>query len=48
MRDGWPGLYMLNIPTPIIVINRGNAGEDIFKNDREKEKFLQYLPYFPG
>lgn len=25
------------------VINRGNAGEDIFKGDRDKEKFLEYL-----
>ena len=25
------------------VINRGNAGEDIFINDRDKEKFLEYL-----
>jgi len=25
------------------VINRGNAGEDIFKSDRDREKFLEYL-----
>ena len=25
------------------VINRGNNREKIFKNDREKEKFLEYL-----
>jgi REP element-mobilizing transposase RayT len=25
------------------VINRGNGGEDIFKNERDKEKFLEYL-----
>lgn len=25
------------------VMNRGNAGEDIFKNDRDREKFLEYL-----
>lgn len=25
------------------VINRGNAGENIFINDRDKEKFLEYL-----
>lgn len=25
------------------VINRGNAGEDIFINKRDREKFLEYL-----
>ncbi len=25
------------------VINRGNAGENIFKGKRDKEKFLEYL-----
>jgi len=36
LRVEYPGAYYH-------VINRGNAGEDIFKNDRDKEKFLQYL-----
>jgi len=25
------------------VINRGNAGDDIFKSLRDREKFLEYL-----
>jgi len=25
------------------VINRGNAGESIFKSKRDREKFLEYL-----
>jgi len=25
------------------VINRGNAGEDIFINDQDRKKFLEYL-----
>ena len=25
------------------VINRGNAGEDIYINERDREKFLEYL-----
>ena len=36
LRVEYPGAYYH-------VINRGNAGEVIFKNDRDKEKFLEYL-----
>jgi len=25
------------------VVNRGNAGEDIFINDQDRKKFLEYL-----
>ncbi len=36
LRVEYPGAYYH-------VINRGNGGEKIFKNDRDKEKFLEYL-----
>ena len=36
LRIEYPGAYYH-------VINRGNAGENIFLNDRDKEKFLEYL-----
>ena len=36
LRVEYPGAYYH-------VINRGNGGENIFKNDRDKEKFLEYL-----
>ena len=36
LRVEYPGAYYH-------VINRGNAGEDIFISDRNKEKFLEYL-----
>ena len=36
LRVEYPGAYYH-------VINRGNAGERIFKNKRDKEKFLEYL-----
>jgi REP element-mobilizing transposase RayT len=36
LRVEYPGAYYH-------VINRGNAGEKIFKNKRDKEKFLEYL-----
>jgi REP element-mobilizing transposase RayT len=36
LRVEYPGAYYH-------VINRGNAGEEIFKNARDREKFLEYL-----
>ena len=36
LRDEYPGAYYH-------LINRGNAGENIFDRDGDKEKFLQYL-----
>ncbi len=36
LRVEYPGAYYH-------VINRGNNQEHIFKNDRDKEKFLEYL-----
>jgi len=36
LRVEYPGAYYH-------VINRGNNQEKIFKNDRDREKFLQYL-----
>ena len=36
LRIEYPGAYYH-------VINRGNAGEDIFKSARDHEKFLDYL-----
>ena len=36
LRIEYPGAYYH-------VINRGNNQEKIFKNDRDREKFLQYL-----
>ena len=36
LRVEYPGAYYH-------IINRGNAGEKIFKNKRDKEKFLEYL-----
>ena len=36
LRVEYPGAYYH-------VINRGNGGERIFKSDRDKEKFLEYL-----
>ena len=36
LRVEYPGAYYH-------VINRGNIQEIIFKNDRDKEKFLEYL-----
>jgi len=36
LRVEYPGAYYH-------VINRGNAGENIFNNDRDREKFLEYL-----
>ena len=36
LRVEYPGAYYH-------VINRGNNQEKIFKNDRDKEKFLEYL-----
>jgi len=35
MRVEYPGAYYH-------VINRGNAGENIFHNIRDREKFLEY------
>ena len=36
LRIEYPGAFYR-------VINRGNAGEKIFINDRDKEAFLEYL-----
>ena len=36
LRVEYPGAYYH-------VINRGNAGDDIFNSDRDREKFLEYL-----
>ena len=36
LRVEYPGAYYH-------VINRGNGGEKIFKNVRDREKFLEYL-----
>ncbi len=36
LRIEYPGAYYH-------VINRGNNQEKIFKNDRDREKFFQYL-----
>ena len=36
LRDEYPGAFYH-------VINRGNNQENIFKNDRDREKFLEYL-----
>jgi putative transposase len=36
LRIEYPGAYYH-------VINRGNNQEQIFKNDRDREKFFQYL-----
>ena len=36
LRIEYPGAYYH-------VINRGNAGENIFVTERDKEKFLEYL-----
>ena len=36
LRIEYPGAYYH-------VINRGNNQEKIFKNDQDREKFLQYL-----
>ena len=36
LRLEYPGAYYH-------VINRGNAGENIFLTDQDKEKFLEYL-----
>ena len=36
LRVEYPGVFYH-------VINRGNNQENIFKNDRDREKFLEYL-----
>ena len=36
LRVEYPGAYYH-------VVNRGNNQEDIYKNDRDREKFLKYL-----
>ena len=36
LRVEYPGAYYH-------VMNRGNAGENIFENERDKERFLRYL-----
>jgi REP element-mobilizing transposase RayT len=36
LRVEYPGAYYH-------VVKRGNNQEDIYKNDRDKEKFLEYL-----